>query len=217
MDERARRAAQAMFLVLSILLIVLAGGVELATRPVGLAFLIVWTALALSTAALRLPGTPSRYDRSQIVQRTVLGVGGFLVLLVVGPWEYTHLDGPLPRDGILAWAGIGLFASGTFLYGWAMWALHGEFTIRLSVQGDHRLVTSGPYRIVRHPGYFGFVLAMPGMAFALGSVAMLAFGAVIVAWIVSRIRVEEAMLLEQFGDEYRDYQRRTKRLIPFVY
>lgn len=209
--------AQAIFLILSIGLILLAGGLEFVSRPVGLAFLILWTALALATAAFRLPGSPSAYDRRQVVYRIVLGVVGFLGLMVVGPWEYMRLSGPLPRDGWLAWLGIALFALGTILLSWAMWTLHGQFTVRLSVAAGDRLVTSGPYRIVRHPGYLGWILALPGMALALGSLAILAMTALFVAWIVVRIRDEEAMLLAEFGDSYRAYQQRTKRLIPFVY
>lgn len=217
LSPRARRVAQAGFLLLSDVLVVLAGGLEVLMRPVGLAFLALWTALALATAVLRLPGTPSAYDRRQVAYRIVLGVVGFLGLLVVGPWEYTHLSGPLPRDGLLAWVGIALFAVGAFLYAWAMWALHGQFTVRLSVGAGSRLVTSGPYRIVRHPGYFGFVLALPGMALALGSIAILVLTLAFVAWIVVRIRDEETMLIAEFGEAYRAYQRRTKRLIPFLY
>ncbi len=217
MDSRARRAAQAIFLALSDGLILLAGGLEFVQRPVGLAFLILWTVLAVATAALRLPGAPATYDRRQILPRTVLGVVGFLALLIVGPWEYTHLSGPLPRDGLLAWIGIGLLAVGSALNVWAMSALRGLYTVRLSVQAGHRLVTDGPYRIVRHPGYLGFVLLLPGMAFALGSLTILVFVPVLLAWIVTRIRDEEAMLVTEFGEAYRNYQRRTKRLIPYLY
>ncbi len=217
MDETVRRVAQAFFLALSVGLILLAGGLEFVMRPVGLAFVVIWLALAAATAALRLPGKRSVYDRRQVVARAVLGVVGFLGLLAVGPWEYTHLSGPLPRDGVLAWIGIALFAAGTFLYAWAMWSLHGQFTIRLSVKPGDRLVTTGPYRFVRHPGYSGFVLALPGMTLALGSLAILALTVLLVAWIVTRIRDEEAMLVAEFGDAYRAYQTRTKRLIPFLY
>ncbi len=213
----ARRLAQAITFALSVLLILLVAGFDLVQRPVGLAYLILWTALAFATAVFRRPGAPSKHDRTQIVWRTILGVFGFLAIVALGPWEYMHLTGPLPRDGLLAWMGIGLFALGIAINVWAMATLRSLYTVRLSVRADHRLVTSGPYRIVRHPGYFGFVLALPGMGFALGSLAVLAFTVPIVAWIVSRIREEESMLVEQFGDEYRAYQRRTKRLIPFVY
>lgn len=217
MDTKTRRIAQAVALALSVGLILLAGGLEFVTRPVGLAFLVLWLLLAAATAVLRQPGRASAYDRRQVAYRIGLGVVGFLGLLAVGPWEYTHLAGPLPRDGLLAWLGIGLFAAGTFLYSWAMWALHGQFTIRLSVEAGDRLVTSGPYRFVRHPGYSGFVLALPGIGLALGSLAILALAVLILAWIVTRIRDEEAMLVAEFGDAYRAYQRRTKRLIPFLY
>lgn len=217
MDAKARRMAQAIVFALSVGLILLVGGLEFLQRPVGLAFLVLWTALAIATAALRLPGSPSTYDRRQIAPRAVLGILGFLALLVIGPWEYTHLSGPIPRDGLLAWFGIVLFGIGLGLNVWAMWVLHGLYTIRLSVREEHRLVTHGPYRIVRHPGYFGFVLALPGMGLALGSLAILAFVPFLIAWLVVRIQDEEAMLVAEFGEAYRAYQRRTKRLIPFLY
>lgn len=123
----------------------------------------------------------------------------------------------MPRDGVLAWLGIALFAVGLALNTWAMRALHGLYTIRLSVQEGHRLVTDGPYRVVRHPGYLGFILAFPGMGLALGSLAILLFALLVIGWIIGRIRDEEAMLVAEFGDEYRAYQGRTKRLIPFLY
>ncbi len=55
------------------------------------------------------------------------------------------------------------------------------------------------------------------MALALGSLAILAFVVPIIAWLVIRIRDEEAMLVAEFGEAYRTYQRRTKRLIPLLY
>ena len=216
-DATVRRLAQGIFFALSIALILLAAGLEFAQRPVGLAFLVLWIALAVATAAFRQPGTRSAYDRGQLPYLALLGVFAFLALLVVGPWEYTHLSGPLPRDGGLAWAGIALFAVGVGINAWAMATLRGLYTVRLSVQEGHRLVTAGPYRIVRHPGYFGFLLILPGMGLALGSLAILAFVVPIVAWLVVRIRTEEAMLVTEFGEAYRSYQRRTKRLIPFLY
>lgn len=217
MNAVARRLAQAVFFALSVVFILLVGGLEFAQRPVGLAYLVLWVALAFATAVFRRPGAPSTYDRTQIAWRTILGIVGFLAILVLGPWEYTHMTGPLPRDGLLAWSGIALFAIGILINAWAMATLRSLYTVRLSVQADHRLITSGPYRVIRHPGYFGFLLALPGMGLALGSVTILAFTVAILAWLVSRIREEEAMLVEQFGDEYREYQRRTKRLIPFLY
>lgn len=217
MHAVARRAAQAVFFALSVVLILLVAGPGFVQRPVGLAYLVLWVALAVATAVFRRPGAPSKYDRSQIAWRSVLGIFGFLAILVLGPWEYTNMTGPLPRDGLLAWIGIGLFALGVAINAWAMAALRSLYTVRLSVQADHRLVTSGPYRRVRHPGYSGFLLALPGMGLALGSLTMLAFTVAILAWLVERIGKEEAMLVEQFGDEYRAYQRRSKRLIPFLY
>jgi len=78
-------------------------------------------------------------------------------------------------------------------------------------------VTTGPYRLVRHPGYLGFILSVMGIALALGSLAALACEIIAVGFILWRIRREEAMLAERFGEEYRQYARKTRRLVPFIY
>lgn len=213
----ARHVAQAIVFAASVGIILLAAGFEFVQRPVGVAFLMLWLGLGVATAALRLPGAPSTHDRRQVAPRAILGIGGFLALIVVGPWEYVHLSGPLPRDGALAWTGIALFAVGLMINVWAMWALRGLYTIRLGVQESHRLITEGPYRIVRHPGYFGFALALPGIGLALASLAIFVFVPFLLGWLVFRIRDEEVMLVTEFGEAYRTYQRRTKLLIPLLY
>ena len=77
---------------------------------------------------------------------------------------------------------------------------------------------AGPYRYVRHPGYAGFMLMGLGIAVGFSSVIGLAAVAlVLLPGLVYRMNAEEKLLIEQFGDEYRDYARRAKRLIPGVW
>jgi len=76
------------------------------------------------------------------------------------------------------------------------------------------LITSGPYRFSRHPGYLGFALAQAGIAVALGSVWVL--GSVIVSLLLARylaVLPEEAYLERKFGDQYRTYQDRVRRWV----
>lgn len=88
----------------------------------------------------------------------------------------------------------------------------------VAIQADHPLMDKGLYGLVRHPSYFGATLAFLGFGLALGSWlstlvllagALLSYG--------YRIHVEEKALMQGLGERYRDYARRTKRFIPWVY
>jgi protein-S-isoprenylcysteine O-methyltransferase Ste14 len=94
----------------------------------------------------------------------------------------------------------------------------GKFFDRLTIKTDHQLVKEGIYSVVRHPIYSSYLLLFMGFCTMLQSFSGLGLLTVIsIIWFGSRIQIEEAMLIDQFGDEYRNYQQQTKRLIPFVY
>ena len=79
------------------------------------------------------------------------------------------------------------------------------------------MITDGPYRFVRHPGYLGHMLSMAGISLALGSLIALGLTILMLSLLPWRIRHEEQMLAVEFGEEYLSYKRRAKRLIPFIY
>jgi len=92
------------------------------------------------------------------------------------------------------------------------------FFDRISIKPDHRLITTGIYSQVRHPIYFSYVLLLAGYCTMLQSFASLVLMAVICTiWLGNRIDIEEKLLLERFGNEYKVYQQRTKKIIPFIY
>lgn len=119
-----------------------------------------------------------------------------------------------------AWfsAGLALMTAGALLRQWAMSALGGRFTGVVAIQADHELEESGLYRYVRHPSYTGAFLVWAGLGLALTNGVSLA---VLVAAAVPayglRMRAEEAALTEAFGERYRDYSRRTRRFVPWLF
>jgi protein-S-isoprenylcysteine O-methyltransferase Ste14 len=118
----------------------------------------------------------------------------------------------------LVGAGLGLLVVGVALRLWAMVVLGRFFTFRVSIQEGHRVVTGGPYRLVRHPGYTGLLLACLGLGIALANWLSLAVLALLpLAAIVVRIRVEERELLGALGDDYRAFAAGKARLLPFVW
>jgi len=199
------------------LIAVAGGGTVFVQRPVGVTYLVLWSGWWLVIAVGRRRGAKSADDKSQ---RTVLALGilALIGLILLPPWEYAHFAGPIPRDGLLAWAGLCLFAAGIALQSAAFRALRGFYTSRLGMQPGHRLVTGGPYRWVRHPGYLSNLVCLTGMGLALSSIAGLALTIFVVPLVVWRIAREEEMLVVEFGEAYQVYRQQTRwRLIPFIY
>jgi protein-S-isoprenylcysteine O-methyltransferase Ste14 len=88
----------------------------------------------------------------------------------------------------------------------------------LRIEEGHRLVTNGIYGLIRHPIYGGGLVGVVGLYLAFRSLIMLvAVTAVYFAVINHRLLFEERMLVDEFGDEYKAYMRKTRRLIPYIY
>src|ERR1043165_9194965 len=124
----------------------------------------------------------------------------------------------LPHGNAVTVAAVVLFAGGLILRWWSIVTLGRFFTVDVTIERDHELVERGPFRFVRHPSYTGVLLAFLGWALTLRN--WVAIAVVLVPIFVAflrRMRVEESALTEALGDRYRDYIRRTKRLVPGVY
>ncbi len=113
------------------------------------------------------------------------------------------------------WTGLGVMAAGLSLRVFSILWLGPMFTRFVQILPGHRLVTSGPYRFVRHPSYSGLLLFFLGLGVALGDwLAVAVMLAVPALGVLYRIRVEEEALLGAFGEEYRAYMSRVGALLP---
>ena len=90
-------------------------------------------------------------------------------------------------------------------------------TGRLQIVESHRLVKDGVYQHVRHPIYLGETLRNFGFVLIFSSIYGVLFIAVGTIFLLLRIRIEEKMLIEAFGEDYKEYQKNTKRIIPYIY
>ena len=113
--------------------------------------------------------------------------------------------------------GIFLMLLGVLVRQWAIAVLGRFFSLTVRVATDHRVVTRGPYRLVRHPSYTGVLITFIGLGLAVQSLG----GLLVLLGVFSlsygyRIRVEEKTLLSELGEDYASYMKRTKRLIPYL-
>lgn len=113
--------------------------------------------------------------------------------------------------------GIVLMWLGVVLRQWAIAVLGRFFSTSVRIVEDHRVVEKGPYRFVRHPSYTGILIIFIGISLAVQSLgALLILLSVFIVAFGYRIRVEEKTLLTELGDNYANYMKRTKRLIPYL-
>lgn len=150
--------------------------------------------------------------------RPVLGVvfyAGLLDWLVPG----TRIEpAVLPLPVAVRWAGAAIALSGTLLVWWSMATLGPQYRGGVGLWDDHRLVTGGPYRWIRHPTYLGFVVVMAGVGLLSASWLVGGSGLLLTAAIPAlRAPVEEAELESRFGEGYRRYAARTGRYLPRIF
>jgi protein-S-isoprenylcysteine O-methyltransferase Ste14 len=163
-----------------------------------------------------------RYAPKTARASTGLQSGGWCssVLAVVALWLIRRV---LPRpvwsalmywNPTLALVGLAVLVLSTLFTLWARWKLGTMWTSVPTIKEYHELRTDGPYRITRHPIYTGLLGMLLGMMLAAG------FGLVLVALVVFsvylafKIRAEERLLTETFGDRYRQYRQQVPALFP---
>ena len=114
--------------------------------------------------------------------------------------------------------GVTLIVIGLIIRIQSMLTLKQYFTYSVAKVDDHQVIETGPYQVIRHPGYLGQLLIFIGISISLSNwLSILAMTIPIVIGYGYRIHVEEKFMLEQLGKNYLDYQKRTKRLIPMIY
>ena len=137
-------------------------------------------------------------------------------MLYAGPY---FVPAAAIRPAAAAFAvGMVVLMGGLVLRGWSIMALGDYFTGRVMVSADQPVITAGPYRVLRHPSYTGFLLACAGVGLASANwVSLTAMVLLPLAVFFWRIQAEETALLATLGDRYRVYAVQHKRLVPFVW
>lgn len=169
------------------------------------AFWIYW----LAASAGAKPGQ-SRWTRFACVRVAI-----FLIVLLL--LRLRVLKGhAVTTDPLLQGIGLAVFVLGLALAIWARIYIGRNWGMPMSRKVDPELVTTGPYRTVRHPIYTGVILGMAGTAIAVSLYWLIAV-AVLGAYFIYSAVVEERNMAKLVPSTYPDYKRSTKMLIPFIF
>jgi protein-S-isoprenylcysteine O-methyltransferase Ste14 len=176
--------------------------------------LLVWAIFEVRQALRRRPGASSMDRGSLLVLRAFAAAGILVAALAAAKLPAASVSG----SPLLFTVGIGLMLCGVALRLWSFRTLGRYFTFTVMTSTDQPVITSGPYRFLRHPSYFGILLLLIGIGAAYGNWLSLAALALIPPiGLIYRIRVEEKALTSSLGDAYNSYAATRKRLIPFIW
>jgi protein-S-isoprenylcysteine O-methyltransferase len=149
--------------------------------------------------------------------RVLLAVIAVSVVAGFGLKNVHSMRLPMPSEFTDALSAI-LTVAGMTLRWVSIRTLGRFFTVNIAIRHDQYVVTSGPYRFIRHPSYSGLLSAFLGLGLYLANWLSLLVIIIPIAWAtLNRIDKEEEALLAGLGPPYKAYCDKTKRLIPWLY
>ncbi len=141
----------------------------------------------------------------------------WLTALMVTAWDFWGFKKAVYHFGWASLIGLFFMVTGVGIRVIARKSLGRQFSYALRTLQEHELVTHGIYEHVRHPAYSGDLLFHFGTPLLFSSVYGFLVMLLLIPCILYRIRIEESMLVERFGDGYRKYKQATKKLVPYLY
>jgi protein-S-isoprenylcysteine O-methyltransferase Ste14 len=123
----------------------------------------------------------------------------------------------LPASIWWFWIGAAVTASGLLFSVWGRRYLGRNWSRAVTIKKDHELITGGPYTLVRHPIYTGFLMGLFGSALALGEWRGLVAVGLVFIELLRKLRLEEQWMRLQFGESYENYSRQVRALLPYIY
>ncbi len=135
----------------------------------------------------------------------------------VSAWDLVRQQGSLYVLSVQSIVGLALMIIGFTILLVAQVTLWRFYSSTLVIRADHQLLSHGIYRLPRHPIYLGNIMFFIGVPVYASSLYGLLTMSVLIPVFLNRIRIEERLLIDEFGDSYRAYKEATSKLIPFIY
>lgn len=178
--------------------------------------IVVWLTKENKAVNSRLKDNPdSEWDASSLQS---LLVGSTIAVVLGLALSFVTSTAIFASEWPALLLGALVLAAGAWVRVKAIRDLREQFTPNVVILADHKLHVDGIYQYVRHPGYSGALVCYLGMGLLLNNgLSLLAMALLLLPVYLYRINVEEKALTDTFGDQYVEYSRRTRRLIPNVY
>jgi protein-S-isoprenylcysteine O-methyltransferase Ste14 len=183
------------------------------------AFIIIWSIWFLSEILLnRLfrSGGNDKKDQDRGTMRVIwitIGIANSIGIIIA-----LFVNLPISSHEILPYIGLLILTFGILFRFYSIVSLGRLFTVDVTIRNNHKVKQDGIYRFIRHPSYLGLLLSFLGFGISLNNwISLLIIIIMVTVAILNRIRIEERLLLEQFGLEYSEYMKKSYRLIPWIY
>lgn len=213
-NQFSKKAASIIFFLISFYVIPLTLKPEL---------LLSWQVIFLATICTIIFATQPRLSIAESKQKKstdkytiwlILGVSGIGQIVSLIEWAYF----PKIISAFLLVMGAVLLIAGTAFRLYAIHTLGKYFSSTVQIKTEHRIISKGPYKFLRHPSYTGAYIAMFGSAVFLHSIiGVLIFGVGMLFVYHLRIRTEEQTLVQNFKEEYVKYREHTYKMFPLVW
>jgi protein-S-isoprenylcysteine O-methyltransferase Ste14 len=176
---------------------------------------IVWILLEVWLFLRERKNVDSSEDKGTRRINVIAIISAIIIGYLFSKLNYFSIAGSFDTQLLI---GITLIWLGIALRFWAIQTLGRFFRTTVMIQKGHRVIKNGPYRYVRHPSYTGLLLATIGVAIGMGNwIGLILMVSIVFIALRRRMFLEEKVLQESLGEEYRHYMQDTKRLIPFIY
>jgi protein-S-isoprenylcysteine O-methyltransferase Ste14 len=178
----------------------------------------LWILSEVSLALLRRSSTTNRVTQQKEGSFWWLWLTIIPCTMVGGFWSVQPLGFiKFARQSIMC-LGLMSIVIGLAIRWIAIYTLRKYFTVDVAIFKDHKIIKSGLYKSIRHPAYAGSLISFFGLGWALGNWMsfIIIFFPILFAFL-RRMNIEEKALVWSVGEEYEEYMRKTKRLIPKVY
>ncbi len=173
-------------------------------------YLLYWAVSSFS----QKPSTEKPKSVSYFVAVFLFG-SSFMMILVPELFNLSAI--PINKSLLLDITSMLICASGLAVCVWARTNLAGNWSNTLDFKKGHELIQSGPYKLIRHPIYAGFLLMFLGSAMATSKLGGIIGFVILLAGCLLRIRLEEDLMMKHFPVEYCEYKKNTKALVPFLW
>jgi len=184
-----------------------------------LIFIIIWSLWFISEILLNRLLRSGNHDKKDQDKGTITIIWitiGFAISFGIIFSVFTHI--PISNLLIIPCLGLVLIILGMILRFISVWSLGSLFTVDVTIRDHHKIKKDGVYRIIRHPSYSGSLLSFIGFGISLDNwISLIIIGVSVTIAMLYRIKIEERLLMDQFGSEYSDYMNGTYRLIPWIY